>query len=160
MFIMRLAVLGVVIAYLVVGGAEVYLHWYAGTQNTSAAHSMKAWYSAQDPDNGKEYHSSFVDLILPAILLGLICGVLTAKQSQGVLVWCVFLLCLGLVALMPFYAAVTPTRGSDKWWTFASNEVRAVALVPGCFKAAMLGLFFGAVGRGIGQYFRHLPEDL
>jgi TRAP-type C4-dicarboxylate transport system permease large subunit len=157
---MRLAILGVLVAYLAVGGTEAYLHWYAGTQNTSTAHSMKEWYSAQDPQNGKEYHSSFVDLIFPAILLGLVGGMLTANQSKGVLVWCVFLLCLGLVALMPFYAAVTPTRDSDKWWTFASNEVRAVALVPGYFKAAMLCLFFGAVGRALGQQFRHIPEDL
>ena len=157
---MRLAILGVLVSYLAVAGTEAYLHWYAGTQDTSAAYSMKAWYSAQDPQNGKEYHSSYVDLILPAILLGLVSGVLTAKQPKGVLVWSVFLLCLGLVALMPFYAVVTPTRDSDERWKFASNEVRAVALVPGYFKTALLCLFFGAVGRGLGQHFRHIPEDL
>jgi hypothetical protein len=155
---MRLAILGVLVAYLAVGGTEAYLHWYAGTQDTSTAHSMKAWYSTHE--YGREYHAAFVDLIFPAILLGLVSGVLTSKQSKGVLVWSVFLSCLGLVALFPFYAAVTPTRNSDEWWKFASNGVRAVAFVPGYFKAAALCLFFGAVGRHLGQRFRHIPEDL
>src|SRR5207248_1451965 len=139
---MRLAILGVVIAYLVVGGTDAYLHWYAGTQNTATAHSWKEWYSAHDPQNVKEYDASFVDLILPAIFLGLASGFVTARQPQRVLVWSVFLLCLGIVVLMPFYAAVTPTRQSDEWWTFASKGVKTVSLLPGYFKAALLCLFF------------------
>ena len=157
---MKSAIFGVVIAYLIMGATEAYLHWYAGTHNTPTAHSWKEWYSAKDPQNGKEYHSSVVDLILPAILLGLAGGFVTARQPKGVLVWCVFLLCLGVVALMPFYAVVTPTRDSDEWWRFASNGVRSVSLIPGYFKAVLLCLFFAAVGRGIGQSARHIPDDL
>ena len=157
---MRLAICGVVIAYLVVAGIEAGLHWYAGTQNTPTANSWRQWHSAQ-AQNGKQYHSSFVDLILPAVLLGLAAGFMTARQPKRVLVWSVFSLCLGIVALMPFYATVTPTRDSDEWWRLASNGVRAVALVPGYFQSALLCLFFSGVGRALGQYFRHItPYDL
>ena len=157
---MRWAILGVVTACLIVGLTEVYFHWYAGTGNTPMAKSWNDWYKAPDPNNGKLYHASFVDLITPVVLLGLAAGFITARQSKAVLVWSVFLLCLGLVALFPFYAVVTPTRDSDEWWRFASTGVRAVAFVPGYFKGALLCLFFAAVGRGIGQSARHIPYDL
>ncbi len=152
---MRSALLGVIIAYLVVGGTEAYLHWYAGTQSTPTARSLRGWYSYQDALNGKAYRQGFVDLIVPAIILGLAAGCVTARQPQSVLVWSVFVLCFGLVALWPFYAVVIPTKESDEWWRFASNGVRLAAMIPGYFKAALLCLFFGALGRGLAQSFRH-----
>ena len=159
---MRWAIFGVVTACLVVGAGEIYFHWYAGTGNTPMPNSWKEWYTAPDPQNGKLYHASFVDLIIPGVLLGLAAGFITARQSKTVLVWSVFLLCLGLVALWPFYAVVTPTRDSDEWWRFASTGVRAVALVPGYLKSALLCLAFAAIGRALGQGFRHIapPYDL
>jgi hypothetical protein len=144
---MRLAILGVVIACLVVGGIEAYWHWYAGTQDTPKAHSLREWYIYRDPISDKPYHAGFVDLIFPAIALGFAAGALTARQSLRVLVWCLFLLPLGVVALFPLYAAFIPTKESDVWWRFATSGVRVVAFIPGYFKAALLCLFFGAVGR-------------
>lgn len=156
------AVFGVVTAWLVVAAAEVFFHWYAGTKDTATAHCWKGWYMASDPQNGKLYHASFVDFIIPVIFLGLVAGFMTARQSKGMMVWSVFLLCLGLVALWPFYANVTPTRDSDEWWRFASTGARAVAFVPPYFKAALLCLFCAGVGRAFGLYFRHItpPYDL
>jgi hypothetical protein len=144
---MRLAILGVVIAYLVVGSVEAYIHWYAGTQDTPKAHSLREWYLYRDPINDKPNHAGFADLIFPAIALGLAAGALTARQSLHLLVWCLFLLPLGVVALFPLYAAFIPTKESDEWWKFATCGVRAVAFIPGYFKAALMCLFFGAVGR-------------
>jgi len=157
---MRWAILGVVTACLIVGLTEVYFHWYAGTGDTPMAKSWNDWYKAPDSSVGKLYHASFVDLIIPVVLLGLAAGFITARQSKAVLVWSVFLLCLGLVALFPFYALVTPTRDLDKWWRFASTSVRAVSFVPGYLKGVLLCLFFGGVGRALGQSARHMPQDL
>jgi hypothetical protein len=148
---MRLAILGVVIAYLAVGAADVYWHWYAGTRDTPSAHSLKSWYLYQDPRNGKANHAGLADLICPAVVLGLAAGCATSRQRQRMLVWSAFLLALGTVALMPLYAAMLPTKESEEWWTFASNGVRAVALIPGFFKATLFCLLFGAVGRALAQ---------
>jgi hypothetical protein len=149
---MRLAILGVVIAYFVVGSLEAYLHWYAGTQDTPKAHSLREWYLYRDPINDKPNHEGFIDLIVPAIALGLAAGALTAGRTQKVLICSLFLLPLGVVALFPLYATLIPMKESDEWWRFATSGVRAVAFIPGYFKAALLCLFFGAVGRnGIRQ---------
>ena len=156
----RLAIFGLVIAYLVVGAGEAYLHWYAGTRNTPTARSLKEWYSRHDELNGKACHAGFVDLILPAIVLGLAAGCVTAQCAQRVLVWSVFILAMGVVGLFPLYAVWSPTKESDEWWRFASNGVRAAALIPGYFKAALLGLFFGALGRGLAQYFQGITSDI
>ena len=159
---MRWAILGAVTACLVVGLAEILFHWYAGTGNTPMAKSWNEWYKAPDPDSGRIYHASFVDLIIPVVLLGLAVGFITARQSRAVLVWSVFLLCLCLVALWPFYAVVTPTRDSDEWWRFASNGVRVVALVPGYFKGVSICLACAIFARALGQYYRDSgpPYDL
>jgi len=154
------AVIGVAMACLLVEGAQAYLHWYAGTQTDSTAQSMRRWYLSHDPLNGKAYHQGFVDLILPSILLGLAAGWITACTPKRVLVWSVFLLSIGVVALFPYYAVVIPTPESDEWWRHASNETRALALIPGYFKAALLCLFFGAVGRGVAQSVRGVKQDL
>src|SRR5207248_106863 len=50
---MRKAILGVMIAYFAVGATEVALHWYAGTQITPMAHSLKDWYLYGNPRNNK-----------------------------------------------------------------------------------------------------------
>jgi hypothetical protein len=144
---MRLAILGVVIAYFVVGSLEAYLHWYAGTQDTPTAHSLREWYIYRDPMNDKPIHNGLADLIFQAITLGLAAGALTARQSLRVLVWCLFLLPLGVVALFPFYGAFIPTKDWDEWWTSATSWVRVVAFIPAYFKGTLLCLFFGAVGR-------------
>ena len=144
---MRLAIPGVVIAYLVAGSVEAYIHWYAGTQDTPTAHSLREWYLSRDPINDKPYHAGFADLILPAIVLGLAAGALTARRSLRVLTWCLLLSPLGVVALFPLYAAFIPTKESDEWWRFATNGVRAVVFIPAYFKAALLGVFFGGISR-------------
>ncbi len=159
---MTWAIIGVVAAWIVIGAAEVYFHWYAGRGDSPRANSWNEWYTALDPANGKPIHQSFVDLIIPVVLLGLAAGFITARQSKAVLVWSVFLLCLGLVALFPFYAVVTPTRDSDQWWRFASTSVRAVAFVPGYLKGVLLCLACAAVGRALGRGLRRIapPDDL
>lgn len=164
---MRLAILGVVIAYLVVGAVEVYLHWYAGTRDTPTAHSLREWYLDRGPMkwyldrgpiNDRPYHAGFADLILPAIALGLAAGALTARRSARILIWCLLLLPLGVVALFPLYAAFIPTK-EDEWWRFATSGVRAVVFIPGYCKAALFCLFFGGFGRNLARYFQRLTPD-
>jgi len=155
-----LAVFWVVVAYLVVAVVETFWHWYAATQETSVAHWLKAWYLYHDASNGKAYIEGLADLFIPAIMLGFGAGCITAFQEQRVLLWCALLLSFGIIALFPYYAVVIPTKDSNEWWTFASYEIRAFALVLGYMKAAMLSLFFGFGGRWMTQYFHGIRPDM
>src|SRR5438094_7102409 len=111
---MRVAILGVVIAYLVVGVIGLALHWYAGTRNTPTAHSLKDWYLYRNPQNKKITHVTDADVIFPAIILGLAVGSITARRSKAEFVWYIFIFPLGVAALQPIYVRFFP---SHLWWS-------------------------------------------
>jgi len=156
---MQFAILRVVIAYLVVAAAEAYLHWYAGTQHTSTADSLKEWYLYHDPRNDKAYHEGSADLILPAIALGLAAGGVTARRAQRELIWFALLLASGVVALFPLYAVFFPQE-PRQWWSSATSGEKVGAFIVSYFKAALFCLFFGGVGRNLARYFQRLTPDV
>src|SRR5713101_6364667 len=147
---MRLAILGVAVAYLLVGAVEASLHWYAGTRNSPAARSLRDWYLYRDPLNHKGYHEGFIDLVIPAVLLGLAAGSITARGRQVQLIGCVLILPLGVVALWPLYA----TFLANGWWNVITGVERTAALVIGYTKAALFCGFFACVGRSLTRYFQ------
>jgi len=156
---MRSAILKVVIAYLWVGSVDASLHWYAGTQDTPTAHSLKEWYLYRDPQNGKVTHIFDVDILLPAIVLGLAAGGLSARRTQKDLIWFALLLPAGVVALFPLYAVSFPHEPRI-WWLSATNGERAGVLIASYFKAALFCLFFGGVGRNAMRQIQGRTQDV
>src|SRR5271154_5713693 len=61
---------------------EIYLHWYAGTQNTPAAHSLKDWYLRTEFPHGKpsNMNRADADYSFPATILGIIVGIILARS--------------------------------------------------------------------------------
>ncbi|SRR5260221_4996 len=156
---MRLAILNVLIAYLLVGSVDAYLHWYAGTKDTPTARSLNEWYLYRDPRNGKVTHIFDADIMLPAIALGLAAGGLTARRTQRDLIWFALFLPAGIVGLLPLYAMLFPHEPRI-WWLSATNGERVGVLIVSYFKSAMFCLFFAAVGRNLARYFQRLTPDV
>jgi len=153
---MRKAILGVMIAYFAVGATEVALHWYAGTQITPMAHSLKDWYLYGNPRNNKLTHITDADIMFPAIILGLAVGNITARRSKMELVWYIFIFPLGVAALHPVYVTFFP---SHLWWSMTGIE-RAGAVAIGYARALMIGCFFACIGRILTQYFQgRMPDE-
>jgi hypothetical protein len=153
---MRAAILGVVIAYLAVGTIGIALHWYAGTRMTPVAHSLKDWYLYRNPQNHKLTHITATDVVLPAIILGLAVGGITARRSEKELAWYIFIFPIGVAALHPIYVTFFP---SHLWWSMAGME-RAGAVAICYARALMIGCFSACVGRVLTQYCQgRLPEE-
>ena len=152
---MRLAILGVVIAYILVGAIGVALHWYAGTRITPIAHFLKDWYLYRNPQNNKLTHITAADVTFPAIILGLAVGSITARRSKMELLWYISTFPLGVALLHPAYVTFFP---SHLWWSMTGIE-RACAVAICYARALMIGCFFACVGRVLTQYFQGRTPD-
>ena len=155
----RSTILLVACVYVAVAGVEVFVHWYAGTQNTRAADSVKEWYLYRSEGNDKPIHAGLLDHIFPAVILGLAVGGVTARRPLREMVVCAFLLPLGMVALFPLYETFIPERDWETYWTSQTYGVRAIVFVPAYFKEVLLCLFFGAVGRNSIRWWKGLNQD-
>src|SRR5260221_11538930 len=81
-FMRRLILLLAVYAVFVAGALT--LHWYAGTQNSATAQSLRTWNLAHDPENVKQYHRGYTDWVMSGEILGLAaCGVLGRPVLWG-----------------------------------------------------------------------------
>jgi len=154
------AAFGVFVAYIFVAGAGVFLHWHAATQKTPFAAAFKEWYLQPDPEIDRKYHAAATDYILPAIILGLVAGILTADKSEKYLGWCVFLLAAGIVGLFPYYASVLPINGSQTWWTSMPSGIKWGFLFIAYWKTTLLCIAFGLFGRGLPGLRQNSPANL
>jgi hypothetical protein len=136
----------------VFASVEIYFHWYAGTQNNSAAHSLKSWYLYHDPQNGKAYHRGYMDWDIPAKILGLVAGIILARSRiwpVELVVWA-FFLSGGIEALSPIYLAYFPDNRLDM-------PHSSLGMIAGSGVAFVIGAlqcgFFIAIGRVLTAYF-------
>ncbi len=144
---MRRAILLTACLYVAVAAVEIVLHWYAGTQDTTFAHSLKEWYLSRDPHNDKPYDAGLCDHIIPAIIVGLGMGGFTASRPLREMLVGAFILPIGVVALFPIYAGLLPTKDWDTYWNFASYWERSIAFIPAYIKEVLLCAVFGYAGR-------------
>jgi hypothetical protein len=151
----RSTIIPVVALYVIVGGIWVFLHWYAATH----AHALRNWYLERYPLNHKPIHAALADLFFPAIILGLGAGCLTAAKPQLELAIYCLALSVGVVALFSVYALFIPTPESQMWDS-ESVSWRVLILIPAYWKAALMCLFFGAVGRNSIRQLKGLGQDI
>lgn len=159
MAMMRSAIFGVLISCLVVVAVEIFFHSYAGTQRTSVAQGWKSWYLERDPQNGKNTHAGFIDLLLPSVALGLAAGIVTARRSKRLFIVCIILMPLCATALFPFYAAALPSRESDEWWRFAAGGTRLGYFLLLYTKSMLLCVASDIFSRLCARHFMGLPQD-
>jgi hypothetical protein len=118
---MRMAMLGIMITALSVAAVEVAVHWYACTAGTPLAHRLASAYFYRDADNHKAYVAGVVNLVVPAIGLGVALGAFGAAWPPRRLAVGVVILSLGLIALFPLYAGFFE-NGSVRWWSPTGEE--------------------------------------
>jgi hypothetical protein len=96
--------------FAIFASVEIYFHWYAGTQNTSTAHSLKTWYLQRDSYSGKADLRGYTDWDIPAEVLGLAAGIILARSRIWVveLVFWALFLSGGITALYAFDLAFFP----------------------------------------------------
>jgi hypothetical protein len=148
------AILGVVLAYVAVATISLIFHWYVLTQDTTTAHWLRDWYLYHTP-GGRKYNVVDADDIIPTIALGLAVGCITARRSKTELVWYIFILPVGIVALFPVYASFSH---SHFWWSLSGIE-RETALGFGYSRTLVLGGFFACIGRISTQQFQGRTPD-
>jgi hypothetical protein len=142
--------------YFAFATVELYLHWYAGTQNTPTAHSLRTWYLQHEQYSGKTINGGSADFYTPATLLGLILGWILARHSRVELAFWVLFLSGGIVILYPLYVTLFP-KGDLEWpdsiikiifgFTFKYMTILAVC-----------GIFAFAARRLI-RHFKHLDQS-
>jgi len=132
--------------FAVFAAVEIYFHWYAGTQSSSTAHSLRDWYLHHDSYNGKAYHRGYTDWDTPAEVLGLAAGIILARSR----IWPVELICWalflsgGIITLFPFYLAFFPENRLDMpQSSFGLTAGLGISYVIGALHCG----FFIAVGR-------------
>jgi len=128
------------------------LHWYAGTQSSPTAHSLRAWYLQHDPHNGKAYHRGYADWHIPAEILGFLAGIILARSwmwRAELVFWALFL-SGGIIAVHPFYLAFFPDNRLDMPHSH-------IGMIAGGIVAFVIGTlhcgFFIAIGRVLTAYF-------
>ena len=144
---LRRPIVGVLIAYLTVAAAGLGAHWYAGTQDGTAAKTLKDWYLYRSPGNGKLNHITEGDVLLPSLILGLAMGVITSRRSKAEFAWHVFLVPVGITVLQPLYFKFF---SEHPWWSMNGVE-RAGALGVAHARALMFVCVAGIVGRTSAQ---------
>jgi len=70
---------------LSIGAVEVAIHWYASARTDRPAVVLRDLYLYTDRDNGKPYVAGMIDIVMPAILYGLLVGIVTARWSPRAL---------------------------------------------------------------------------
>jgi hypothetical protein len=146
--------LRIVTVYLVVAIVEIALHSYAGMGRTAAARQLYNFYLSRDRDNNKAYVAGVVDLIIPAITLGIAAGVLCATWEPRRLVIMVFLLCLGIVALFPIYGICYSNGGLRSLAAANASAVTSDDLFKVFAKALALCGVFAYGARILAMHFR------
>jgi hypothetical protein len=146
----------IVAAYLVFAAAEIYLHWYAGTQDTPTAHSLRTWYLQHEQYSGKTINGGSADYYTPATLLGLILGWILARHGRIELIFWILFLSGGIVILYPLYVICFP-KGDLEWSDSTIKIIFGLA-----FKyvtiLAVCG-FFAFAARRIIRHFMRLDQD-
>lgn len=155
---MRLGYLGIALIYLTCAGAELTLHWCMGRES-AGARQLREKYLYRDPDNGKQYVAGLVRCFVPALIVGIAAGIIAHRSTPNQLTWCVLVLSLGLLVLLPFYDVLLSPYALDP----VAGRPRTIADVVFGYitgyvtMAALCGvLAYGA--RVLTEYFRHRIE--
>jgi len=132
--------------FAVFAAAELYFHWYAGTQKTSAAQHWKSWYLFVDPQNGKPYHRGELDWNTPGAFLGFLVGIVLARSQIWIieLVLWAMLFSGGILALIPHYLAFFPELDGEM-----AHATFGIGYIIGVLHCG----FFIAVGRILASHF-------
>lgn len=128
----------IVLAIFIVLSAEAIAHWYAGRAATPSADSMAAAYLYRDPDNHKAFVAGLVDLVAPAVILGVAIGWFGVGWSPRRLTATVAVVSLALVAMIPAYSRCFENRGAHWWSPTDSVPLTPGDYVPAYMKAAAL----------------------
>ena len=149
------AIFGIILTVLLVMAAEVTFHWYAGTAGTPLANRLAHAYLYRDPNNHKAYVAGLVDLVAPAIVLGVALGFFGAAWPPRYLAVVAVVLALSLVALFPLYSRLFQNGGEYLWSPVNGTPATNGDYVVTFMKAlALCGVFtYGA--RLLTQHFQH-----
>ena len=101
---MRYRVIKTLVIYLLFATLEVWLHRCIGSGTGDFAQWARSLYLYRDPQNHKQYIAGLVDLMVPAIILGISFGTISKDWTPGNVTWGVLLLSAGIVGLFPIYS--------------------------------------------------------
>lgn len=100
------------------------LHAYMGRSESPSAIRLRSAYLHTDPVNGHDHVAACVDSVIPAVVMGVVIGVLGRRWSASVLILSVLLASGGIIAQFPAYASWIP-KGRSPWWpdTFPEDYI-------------------------------------
>src|SRR5438445_3474833 len=124
MHTMRFGLIGVVLTYLDVAGAEIAFHWYIATSNSAPGRFLEILYFSKD-ERGRVEVPHKVLILIPGLALGIAAGIFGVSWPPRVLAACASILALGQVALYPLYASFFP---HGRWWSQLDVDPHSVGL--------------------------------
>jgi hypothetical protein len=90
------------LGFAIVALAEVAIHWFLGSGESAIARVARAGYLSR---SGRAAVRTFLDLLFPAMVLGVLAGRVGRRWSGFAVVTWAVLLCTGVNALRPTYAS-------------------------------------------------------
>jgi hypothetical protein len=140
---MRIKEIAVAASVGVISIIEVLWHWFIAVSHSRLAYTMLLVYTSRDTKSGKGGYP-WVDSIIPAVLLGLMVGVLGRGWPYRKVCWFVLLATVDIVVLQQIYPLFFK---KDVLWWVSSGKLDIASLIFSFVEAIIIVSFFTLAGR-------------
>jgi hypothetical protein len=147
--------IAMLLTYLGVAIFQILWHWFLSSSHILAQTLLRV-YLYRNPQTGREVEG-YLDVMLPAILLGLLTGWRGSQWSIAKLSLHVLCAALGVIALMPLYK-IFFDKAVVWWWPATANQL-IPSLVLGAIKALIVVGFFAYIGQILAIHFQGLKRQ-